>query len=78
MLASAALFHLQQCGRVVDAPEEVALASDFLHPAIGDLWAPAAGWKLEAVRAGVRAMPRRTDEGMPPLAGRLESPPSSR
>lgn len=69
---------LQDCGRVVDAPEEVALAANFLHPAIAGVWAPAAAWQLEAVRAGVRAMPRRTNEGTPPLPGRLESPPGSR
>ena len=67
----------QDCGCMVDAPEEVALAADFLHPAIAGVWAPAAAWQLEAVRAGVRAMPRRTNEGTPPLTGRLESPPGS-
>ena len=69
---------LQDCGRVVDSPEEVALAAGFLHPAIAGVWAPAAAWQLEGVRAGVRAMSRRTNEGTPPLAGRLESPPGSR
>lgn len=54
------------------------MAASFLHPAIADVWAPAAAWRVDKVRAGVRAMPRRTNEGMPPLAGRLESPEGSR
>lgn len=57
---------------------EAAAAAAGLHPAIADLWAPAACWRVETVRAGVRAMPRRTVEGVPSLAGRLDSPPDRR
>ncbi len=63
----------QACGRLVSDAGEAALATAGLHPAITGVWAPAAGWRVAAVRAGVRSMPRRTNEGTLPLAGRLDS-----
>lgn len=51
---------------------EAAEAAAALLPLAAQLWPPLAGWQVEAVRAGVRALPVRGSDGSIPYAGRLE------
>ena len=69
MLAIAA----QECGRAVDDASERALAAEALHPRAKELWPPSARWDVDVVRAGVRAMPRRSAAGATPYAGCVDA-----
>lgn len=55
---------------VQDAVEAEAAAATLL-PGASQLWPPLAGWRVAAVRAGVRALPLRGSDGSIPYAGRV-------
>ena len=58
---------------VVSDAAEAAAAEAVLLPAACQLWPPLEGWRVEAVRAGVRALPLRGADGSVPYAGRVLS-----
>lgn len=62
----------EQCSRPLEGdPAAAAAAAGALLPAAAQLWPPLGGWRVEAVRAGVRALPTRGADGSIPYAGRL-------
>ena len=63
---------------VVHDVAEAEAAADALLPAASSLWPPISGWRVEAVRAGVRALPVRGADGAIPYAGRLPAPDETR
>lgn len=62
---------LQECGRKITEPDEVATAVSALLPEAKKLWVPIEHWGVRRVRSGVRALPPRTDAGAMPVAGKL-------
>ncbi|KAL4437088.1 hypothetical protein ABPG75_004227 [Micractinium tetrahymenae] len=63
--------YCQLSAPLVQDAAEVEAAAAALLPGATQLWPPLAGWRVSAVRSGVRALPLRGSDGSIPYAGRL-------